>query len=331
MDRTWDSALSQQEFFDLKARAETQQKEEKEFKVDKRRATKRLKKETVIAGNSQTVKTPYAGPKTQVFEGLNFCVLSEMLKPVKRSKAELEQLIKSNGGAIFQSSTAADHIICVADKKVIKVASLVKAAKTSVVRGKWVLDAVEQADKDSERGIGGGEILIIPFEPDHMFFIAPGDEDSIGEAVDEYGDSYARDIKLEELNDMLQRMPKLELGFDAEDFESQLGQQGHALGELSGRMFAGLTVYVHGTEDDDTKLFLVGNVIRFGGGNLSSNLADDGITHVVATGDDKARLGQLRKDISKKDRFPRIVLPDWVEESWKEGTLLDEERYAPIG
>lgn len=36
--------------------------------------------------------------------------------PVKRSKGELEQLVKANGGKIFQTNTAASDIICVADR-----------------------------------------------------------------------------------------------------------------------------------------------------------------------------------------------------------------------
>jgi DNA ligase-4 len=330
MDRTWDSALSQQEFFDLKSRAEQEQKEQKEFKVDRRRSAKKLKRETVIAGNDQSVRMPYSGQTTQLFEGLNFCVLSEMLKPVKKSKAELEQLLKANGGSIFQSATAAEGIVCIADKKVVKVASLIKAAKTNVVRGAWVLDAIEQANMDVERGIGGGEKLIIPFEPSHMFFVAPGDEEGVGEAVDQYGDSYGRDIKVEELKELIHQMPKLELNFDAVGFRDQLTEHGLALAEMSGRMFNGLTVYVDGI-DDDARMLLAGNLVRFAGGTVVSELNDDTITHVVAGEENKPRLWEIRKYISKKLRFPRVVLPDWIEESWEEGTLLDEERYSPIG
>ncbi len=42
--------------------------------------------------------------------------MAESLTPEKKTKAELEQLVKANGGKIFQTHTAAANIICVADK-----------------------------------------------------------------------------------------------------------------------------------------------------------------------------------------------------------------------
>ncbi len=75
MDRDWKSALSIQEFLDLKSNVEREQKA-KEFKVDdsrRNRIKKTRKKELVVAGGEQVLKTPYGGPATDVFEGLNFC------------------------------------------------------------------------------------------------------------------------------------------------------------------------------------------------------------------------------------------------------------------
>lgn len=41
--------------------------------------------------------------------------MSESLKP-KKSKLELEQMVKSNGGKIFQSEHAAPNTVCIADR-----------------------------------------------------------------------------------------------------------------------------------------------------------------------------------------------------------------------
>lgn len=35
----------------------------------------------------------------------------------KKTKAELEQLIKANGGKIYQTNTAAQDTICIADRR----------------------------------------------------------------------------------------------------------------------------------------------------------------------------------------------------------------------
>ena len=71
-DKDWASALSIDDFVDLKATAEAEK--EKEMKVDssRKRVSKRQKKELIIVGNDSKVKTPYGGPQTKVFEGLIF-------------------------------------------------------------------------------------------------------------------------------------------------------------------------------------------------------------------------------------------------------------------
>ena len=81
MDRDWTTALSVQEFLNLKSNVEKEQKE-KEFKVDdgRRKRTKiTRKKALVVAGNDRAFKTAYAGPETNIFEGLNFCVSSSAM------------------------------------------------------------------------------------------------------------------------------------------------------------------------------------------------------------------------------------------------------------
>lgn len=43
-------------------------------------------------------------------------VLSESLRPEKKSKNEIEDLIKSNGGNVFQIHDAKPTMICVGDR-----------------------------------------------------------------------------------------------------------------------------------------------------------------------------------------------------------------------
>lgn len=42
--------------------------------------------------------------------------MTDSTTPVKKTKAELEQLVKSNGGKFYQTNTAAPDMICVADR-----------------------------------------------------------------------------------------------------------------------------------------------------------------------------------------------------------------------
>ena len=74
-DRDWKSALSIQEFMDLKANVEKEVKE-KEFRVDdqRRKRVKTVRKKAVaVMGAENDFFAPYAGPETKIFEGLNFC------------------------------------------------------------------------------------------------------------------------------------------------------------------------------------------------------------------------------------------------------------------
>lgn len=43
-------------------------------------------------------------------------VLSESLRPEKKSKTEIEDLIKSNGGKVFQRHDAVPAMICMGDR-----------------------------------------------------------------------------------------------------------------------------------------------------------------------------------------------------------------------
>jgi DNA ligase 4 len=340
MDKSWDSALSIQEFMELKARVDEESKG-KDFKVDsRRRATKKIKKEMVIAGNDHVLKTAFAGPKTEIFKGLNFCILSEALKPQKKTKAELEQLVKANGGNIFQSPTATNDIICVADKKVVKAASLMKSGLTSIVRPLWILDVLAQNEADV-----GKPGLLLSYEVRHMFFVTPDEEEDVKQNVDEFGDSYARDVGIDELMDVFEGMGKKEgsgAKQGADEFLEQLRDHGHDLREVKGWLFKGLRIYPDfegksngddtslGMGGKDQRIKLASNLAKFAGAEVVEDLGHENITQVVIDAD-SPRLGTVRKEISKRSRLPRIVTADWIEDSWKEGTLLDEERYAPVG
>lgn len=43
-------------------------------------------------------------------------IMTDSSVPTKRSKAELEQLVKANGGKIYQTNTAVPDTICVAER-----------------------------------------------------------------------------------------------------------------------------------------------------------------------------------------------------------------------
>lgn len=343
LDRSWDNALSIQEFIQLKNRMEEEGKD-KEMKVDtKRRVAKKQKKELLVAGGEE-IKTPFAAAQNPIFTGMKFCVLSEATKPLKKSKAEIEAYIKSHGGLIFQSPTAEPGILCIADKKVVKVASLMKSGEVSIIRPKWLYDAVHQSKLQTEKGT---ERMLPPFEPGHVFHAVAEDEDEINGNVDDYFDPYARELEEGEFREVLNGMPKEELEMHdptvAMDWLIELEEEGieRSQQEREGKSFLFMNTrvwvdawdgaHVDGDDLNEHKIvgLCVGNRIVFGHGELLP-LDNRTLTHVVVEGPGE-HVKDLRKELSLRDKMPRIVRHEWVLDSFEEGTLLDEERYAVVG
>jgi DNA ligase-4 len=79
---------------------------------------------------------------------------------------------------------------------------------------------------------------------------------------------------------------------------------------------------------------LASNIARFAGALVVSDLEDKRITHVVVDSDKSTGISTdmpaLRISLSNRPgankRIPHIVTVEWIERSWQEKTLLDEER-----
>ena len=110
--------------------------------------------------------------------------------------------------------------------------------------------------------------------------------------------------------------------------------------KLHGWMFRGLTVYVVDREEhtvNDTHGRAEANrdgadaarrMLAFGGASMAKSVDDGSLTHLVFASS-PAKLRDLRESLAERFGFPRLVTLKWVEECWKEKTLLDEERYVP--
>ena len=133
-DLDWKSAMSLEKFMSMKSNLDGR-KTDKDMKVDdsrKKRLRTTVKKPLKVAGGGDDFVRPYDGAPTDVFKGLSFCksilclilatsdmtdVLTESPKPNKMTKDELQQLVKVNGGAYFQTFDARPNTICIADRR----------------------------------------------------------------------------------------------------------------------------------------------------------------------------------------------------------------------
>ncbi|KAI2335020.1 DNA ligase (ATP) [Ophidiomyces ophidiicola] len=340
MDKDWRSALSIQEFMDLKANAEREQ-QEKEFRIDnsrRKRPKRATKKPLIIAGYVENELATYSGPSGHVFDRMNFFVMTDALEPKKVPKVELEQLIKANGGKIYQTNTAAPNTVCIAERRTVKVASVQKTAKENIIRPLWLFDCLKQNEVD--RGLPD---LLMPLEPRHMYYILKDREQEVAENVDRFLDSYARDTSTPELKKLLDSIPRLKN--PSTDRSSKLEDQVKSrFGlEISSHelpcwlfqncvlFFSKYNLATASAPLLDIQLAL--NLARFAGAVTAERLEDSAVTHVVTDHRTTSRdISSLRSTISKKvgNRIPHLVTIDWVNESWKEKTLLDEQRFAPI-
>ncbi|KAL3495196.1 ATP dependent DNA ligase domain-containing protein [Aspergillus germanicus] len=345
MDKDWKSALSVQEFMNLKSSVE-QEQQQKEFNVEnfrKKRVKRATKKPLAIAGYDENAEVKYAGPSGHIFDGLNFFVLTDANVPVKKSKAELESLVKANGGKFYQTNTAAPDTICIADRRTVKAASLQKAGNVDIIRPAWILDCIQQNELDA-----GLPDLLLPFEPRHMFFTTKDKEEDVAGNIDQFNDSYARDTTVEELQNLLKQMGKgpksnKTAGHDAlEKLTESIQERTDAGWTLPlGWLFKGFTLHFQKEGDGGlssetlqsrqvSRAQFARNVARFAGAAVTESLKSSSITHVVVNSKTPALdISSIRQTLSTRKRVPHIVTIAWIEESWKEKTILDEERFQP--
>ncbi|PHH69966.1 hypothetical protein CDD82_7412 [Ophiocordyceps australis] len=326
-DRSWDSALSIDEFDDLRRRVDEEKGNEKDMTVDnhrqRRQNPKRVKRELVIAGQD-AVKHEYAGQQTQLFACLGFCVLSESLRPWKQTKTQLEELIKGNGGTITQQAVPGAHSIILADKNVVKVASLVKhsgAKGIDIIRPSWVRDSLEQG-------------ILLPYEPRHVLRSTPGLERAVKLNADRFGDGFARDVSVDELRSILADMSPSQhsTSLDKDAFLANLEERGRHVSNMRAFMFGCFVMQIRPV-GPVSKLVLdsLARRVRYCGGTCVQELSPR-VTHVVLVGQDVVQVGQVadavRREISSRPKVPHVVKASWIEDSWKAQTLLDEEGYS---
>ena len=165
-----------------------------------------------------------------------------------------------------------------------------------------------------------------------MFFTREESKASLEENIDEYGDSYVRDVTVEELKEVLlsivpsislrlrrkqiiDQMPeKFEYNFEAQSFRDELEHHGEGLGDLPGWIFERSVLYVdeytvEGTKgnlwynegdipDERLRVKQAVDTARFAGAKVVHDVEDETITHIVV-GADRDRVKTLRKQTSR--------------------------------
>lgn len=352
MDKGWKNALSVQEFLDLQSRVEKERKD-KEFKMDERRKRRKLeprKKTVQVAGYGVKAVNSVEkidGTRSQVFNGLTFYIMTESTKPERKSKLQLEEMVKANGGAIVQTHNVVKNTVCVAERRTVKVASLEKKGGINILRPAWLFDCIAQAQKDFPKGL---DEMVVPLEMDrHLYSLGVEDEkDWIEDNVDEWGDSYARDTSVEELKETMEKMAKMDTAATINtpmEVDRLLDRLGHEQSDPTW-MFRGLTLFfdqgtpIPGNSQTtaaerrrrEAETATATATAHFAGATFSTDFTDGTTTHVVVPlHPDRGRVQNIRNEVAGRSghKLSRIVTQSWIEESWRARTRLDEERFVP--
>lgn len=329
-DKNWQTALSVQEFLKLQTQAH-KDSQNKSLEVEQRRATrKRIKKEFTVAGGEDAPKfapLPAVPSGKPLFEGHSFYITSETAsRRPKKSKAEIEQLVKAHGGKIFQNETAEPGIHVIGDKNIVKVSALKKNGSYDIISPQWIFDCIRQQELELQAGRTNGYIL--PLEPAHLFHATDATAEKVHRNIDKWSDSYARDIDMEKLKEVMDNMEgEFDRSLAAPFRDSADLQEIEELDTLPGSIFRKSVVYI-----DQTVQGVAQTLVDFAGGRVTVDLRPEaGISHIVVGPKTlHKRLQELRDTISTwKGKIPRIVTADWIDESIKEKTLLDEDRFVP--
>lgn len=140
------------------------------------------------------------------------------------------------------------------------------------------------------------------------------------------------------LREILEGMDTPDGGFDVGQFLDQLEEHGQGIDGLMGFMFRRCRVhFALGEGVSEVRALKLKNYVQFGNGTVVDDIEDKKITHVVVVGgaedtaaSEKMLAADVRYKVSSRRAVPRIVKARWVEDCWKEGTLVDEEEYAPV-
>ncbi|KAF8451829.1 ATP dependent DNA ligase domain-containing protein [Terfezia claveryi] len=361
-DKDWRSALSVTEFLNLKAKVDKEHTEKMNVEKKVRRgagAGPRKKREIMVIGQEgvgaavkaedggEGVTTPFAGPETMVFDGLSVFIMTDSVTPgYKKSKHELEQLVKRNGGRFFQSERAVEGIRLVGDKKTVKVSAVIKAGKGDVIRPMWLLDSLKQFLKDRDGGKGKGKrrsvdgegIRLLPLEPKYLLHAYPETQEAAERNIDEWGDSYCRDVEGGELQYLLESSPVGEI-----DLARAGGVRDEIFGSSEGEGDQGVRcvayIDVPGEEEGKEKVVPLGlriaeQLLMFAGAMVVGSPFEGGVTHVVVDKDSgglervKALRGEFAKRMEEGGRIPWVVGSGWVEECVRERTWVDEGKWV---
>ncbi|PSR83316.1 hypothetical protein BD289DRAFT_370164 [Coniella lustricola] len=331
-DKSWDNgALDMDGWEELESRAEEEMNDKKKMAIENRkRSSKRQNRGVTVLGEAEFVAD--VPTKSRLFQGMRFYVPSNSAQ-LKKTKTQIEIMLREHGGTVVQQpgKVRDGGAIALADRiNAPRVMAVKNFEDISIITPKWIMDSIENK-------------CLLPYEQDHLLLATDDMMALAAESTDQYGDSFCRDVHVEELRERFKQMSEVKgkrksdvVEFDRQAFYDKLEAQGHELPRSRGYVFRRCRIHFAAVEGvSELTLARLQSYVGFGNGQVAEELDED-VTHVVIVSQgnrkgERAVASAVRKDISKRKKLniPRIVTERWIEYCWKEETRVSEEEYIP--
>ena len=326
-DKDWKTALSLTEFNELQQEVSKSIEGKKLHNEEKKKRVTNTTRKKLKLLTDDTIDLTGISLKNNVFQLQPFYVVSDIIFPRRMSKSQLELQIKEHGGTITQSSST-PFVTVIGDRNVVKVASIIQYNKADIVKPDWIFECI-------------GQKRLLTLEPRDLFFGRPESMERARQNVDEYGDSYYREVDVPILKQIFDGMViEPAAPEDIRELKYEMIDVNPA--PLKGLLFPTDTFYFdrpslaesNGLVVSDDKyrdqsvendFDYVQSYAEFCGGNVSTSIHDPDISLIVVETTDRRRLMALKTLNVLKPKQPRLVSTDWVIACWEEGTRMPEE------
>ncbi|CAG0887525.1 unnamed protein product [Cyprideis torosa] len=267
--------------------------------------------------------------RADLLRGKEFCVVSGA--PPHDKKA-LEKLVVKYGGRITQNPGPATFAV-ISDRLNFRMKMIVQSGKNDCVRSSWFLRCLR-------------DCRLLPFKPLDLFGSTQATARQMEKHFDRFGDSYAEDITLEGLKDLLhnilsdeaeQKMEDIPHLPEAslQDMESDVSDLLEEPDEFS--LFLGGRFYFDRSSSQELaspavvlETTLTQTRARMHGAKIASSLEEDfNVTHVIIDQRDVSRLESIRSLNHSRQRKFHLVCSEWLKACVESQRIVPERGFGP--
>ncbi|OBZ73865.1 DNA ligase 4 [Grifola frondosa] len=323
---------------------------------------KRTAKKPTMMAEYQGVNLKNVMVETQIFEGMTFMVASDpRSKTGEQDKKELLKLIHENGGSYVQVAKSKPDIIVVYGGTYIPydIKMIMNKGICDIIRPQWIMDCIAEGEKvpltkkyffhatparkaEPEYNTGDESDKEVPVDEEAPEVAALSTKDVIEEDEDDWTQVEANDSQADAMVEVAGSQLRDSHISQTESIGVRMGEDDDAMEYDQNFIFKHLCFYLDSPQNAKRHGMTVKSKIvdvlnkRFD--DLAKLITDNGgrvvdldepkLTHIVIDKRDTGRRLELIERTSKPKRR-NLVVSEFLEACLDEGTLLDENDFAP--